>query len=339
MENNRYAGAIGMEILINEQKLDFTLEKEENVGEVIQGLEKYVEENGNIIVSIYVDDAEVSPDCDTEPFSRDLNSVKEIKVRTSSTLECAFTTLLTIGDYITAILNERLGADLIKNYDSIMEGMKLVREGLLDVLRSLNVKAMSVMHEEAPFADTLLTLSAFVEEYDRKYIDAEGASRLSTTLKNIIAFIPKIFGWAVVKNIHIFVVDEQKIFTYLRPVVADLHRLCTLSSDKFEKIGTNLQLGEDKNAMQDLFTITELLEDIIAVVTFVKNTSPAGVENILKEEGGVEEVFHELGVHLKEVESAFRDGDMISVGDILEYEARPLFDRLVGAVEKIYKIV
>ncbi len=328
-----------MEILINEQKLDFTLEKEKTVGDLIQGLEKYVQENGNIIVSIYVDDAEVRLDCDSEPCSRDLSSVGKINVHTSSTLECALTTLLTMGDYVTAILNECLDADLIKNYDSIMEGMKLVREGLLDVLRSLNVKAVSVMYGDAPFADSLLTLSDFIEEYDRKYIDAEGASRLSNLLKNIIAFIPKIFGWAVVKNIHSFAVDEQKVFTYLRPVVEDLHKLCTVSSEKFKKIGTNLQLGEDKKAIQDLFTIIELLEDIIAVVTFVKNTSPAGAENILKEEGGVEEVFHELSVHLKEVEAAFRDGDMISVGDILEYEARPLFDRIAGAVEKIHKIV
>ena len=48
-----------MEIIVNERKLDFTLEKEENVGEVIRGLEKYVQEHGNIIVSVYVDNEEV----------------------------------------------------------------------------------------------------------------------------------------------------------------------------------------------------------------------------------------------------------------------------------------
>jgi hypothetical protein len=328
-----------MEILINERKLDFTLEEEQNVGEVIRGLEKYVQENGNIIVSIYVDDEKVRLDCDSTPCTQDLNAVKKIEIKTSSLLECALNTLLTIGEYVTTILNEYLAADLIKKYDSIMEGMKLIREGLLDVLRSLDVKAMSVLHEDASFADTLLTLSSFVEEYDRKYIDAEGAARLRSLLKNVLAFIPKVFQWAMIKNFRNVSSDESKVFVYLQPVIEDLHRLCTISSGTFEKIGTHLQLGEDKKALQDLFYITELLEEIVAVFIFVKKIAPPGAEKILKEGGGAEEVFHELSVHLKEVETAFRDGDMISVGDVLEYEARPLFDTLVDVVEKIHKIV
>jgi len=328
-----------MEILINERKLDFTLEKEENVGEVIRGLEKYVQKNGNIIVSVFVDDAEVRLDCDSEPFTSDVNEVKKIEIKTSSFLECALNTLLTMGEYITTILNEYLGADLIKKYDSIMEGMKLIREGLIDVLQSLDVNAISVLRGDASLADTLLTLSSFVEEYDRKYVDAEGAARLESLLKNILAFIPKVFGWAMVKNFHNVSFDEPKVFVYLHPVIEDLHRLCTTSSGKFEKIGTHLQLGEDKKALSDLFYITELLEEIVAVFTFVKKTAPAGTENVLKEGGGAEKVFHELSAHLREVETAFRDGDMISVGDILEYEARPLFDTLAEVVEKIHKIV
>jgi len=328
-----------MEIIVNERKLDFTLEKEENVGEVIRGLEKYVQEHGNIIVSVYVDNEEVRLECDSEPCTLDVNEVKKIEIQTSLPLECALNTLLTMGEYVTAVLNEYLDTDLIKTYGSIMEGIKLIREGALDVLRSLDVKAMSVLYEDASLADTLLALSSFIEEYDRKYIDEEGASRLRVLLINFRAFIPKIFQWAMIKNFHTVSLDEPKVLAYLHPVIEDLHRLCTVSSGTFGKIGTHLQLGEDKKALEGLFYLTELLEEIVAVFAFVKKADLEGTENVLKKGGGADKVFHKLGAHLTDVEKAFRDGDMISVGDILEYEALPLFDALVDIVEKIHKIV
>jgi hypothetical protein len=48
-----------------------------------------------------------------------------------------------------------------------------------------------------------------------------------------------------------------------------------------------------------------------------------------------DQLFHSLSCKLKEVEKAFKERDMITVGDVLEYDIKPLFESIMGRLEKI----
>jgi hypothetical protein len=54
---------------------------------------------------------------------------------------------------------------------------------------------------------------------------------------------------------------------------------------------------------------------------------------------GYEELFKGLTCKLKDIEKAFREGDMITVGDELEFEVKLLFESLTGWLQKIYELM
>ena len=321
-----------MEILINNEKLDFKLEKEKNVGDIIKGLENCVLENGNVIESISLDNRIIPYDYSSFEFRENISEVNELKIITSNQIELAVNTMVTVGEYINKLLDEYIRIDSLKYYDAILEGLKLIYEGTLDSLRILKIKSMVVVEKEGrTFADILLEMGNLILKYEKKYIDADGIKILKPLLESLLYTIPKVFKWAVVKNYSMFsTLEKTRIISYLKMIFADLYIICSSSVNKFEDIGRNLQLGEDRNALNDLFYLTELLDEVISVLRITKLLLP-----MLSSDDNCDGLFQEMTNQLKDIERAFKDGDMITVGDILEYEVRPLFEKLLDLLKKL----
>ncbi len=326
-----------MEILINEEKIEFELETEKNVGEIIKGLESWIAENDNVIESISIDSVTVPFDYNCSEFRRSISLVKELKVITLPQIELAVNTIVSLGEYITRILSEYDDSDSLTYYDSILEGMKLIYSGIVDSLRILNVNSIVIVNRKGiTLKDVLLEMNEFILIYEKKYIDSEGIKKLKDLLKNMLYFIAIVFKWAVIKNILFFKDwDKTRTSSFLGDIFQDLSYVCSSSFQKFDSISKDLQIGRDRKALGDLYYITELLDEVISILKITKIMYTIDFKSMLISDKSIDDLFYEITDRLKSVESAFKNGDMITVGDVLEYEIKPLFKQIPELFEKM----
>jgi hypothetical protein len=326
-----------MEILINDEKIKFELETEKNVGEIIKGLESWIAENDNVIESISIDSVTVPFDYNCSEFRRSISLVKELKVITLPQIELAVNTIVSLGEYITRILSEYDDSDSLTYYDSILEGMKLIYSGIVDSLRILNVNSIVIVNRKGiTLKDVLLEMNEFILIYEKKYIDSEGIKKLKDLLKNMLYFIAIVFKWAVIKNILFFKDwDKTRTSSFLGEIFQDLSYVCSNSIQKFDSISKDLQIGRDRKALGDLCYITELLDEVISILKITKIMYTIDFKSMLISDKSIDDLFYEITDRLKSVESAFKNGDMITVGDVLEYEIKPLFKQIPELFEKM----
>jgi len=72
-----------MEIKINDSPLDYSLDNENTLGEVLANLEGWLVNSGHRIVNLFIDDTEVDASMLEEAFSKKLDTIKSIKIKTN----------------------------------------------------------------------------------------------------------------------------------------------------------------------------------------------------------------------------------------------------------------
>jgi hypothetical protein len=330
-----------MEILINDEKIDFKLEAEKNLGEIVRGLEEWVLKNGHVIESISVDNRVIPVDFNSSEFKSEISAIKELKVVVSDHVKLALKTFLTVGEYINKVLRDYTGPDSIKHYDSLLEGLNLVYNGIMNSLKILRIRAIAVVNDDSSVLDeALLEMNEFIRVYEKKYPDAEGIARLKILLKKMLDFLPEIYKWAVIKNYSSVQKQEKvKVSAYLKDIFHDLQSLIMHSIHRFAEIGKNLQIGEDRKALNDLFYLMELLDEVISLLKITDEIYSISQKLEKDSENFIEVLFHKMTGCLKEVENAFENADMITVGDILEYEIKPIVERFPDLFRKIDEFI
>jgi hypothetical protein len=141
--------------------------------------------------------------------------------------------------------------------------------------------------------------------------------------------------WAILKNsLDDGIVNGLEV-SFLKTALGDLEIICGRTLGVFEKIGENLQVGRDGEALGDLFYITELMDEIIYVLQFFMSAYSMDNSVFSQSDIGIEELFSKVSTALKGVEEAFRGEDLITVGDMLEYEIKPLFESMIDLLHRL----
>jgi hypothetical protein len=95
-------GATGnlMEIKINNNTLDVSLENEKTIGDVLTGLEQWLTDTGHRISEIRIDGQPVTASMINDIFSREINSVKSIDINTNVIAELIAASLINLSEDI-----------------------------------------------------------------------------------------------------------------------------------------------------------------------------------------------------------------------------------------------
>jgi len=89
-----------MEILVDGKIVDFTLESEKTVNEIITSLEQWVTGSGHRISGLSIDGKTVDSSSLENVFSMDIDSINKLEIKTSSIADLTAETLLKILDNI-----------------------------------------------------------------------------------------------------------------------------------------------------------------------------------------------------------------------------------------------
>jgi hypothetical protein len=325
-----------MEIIINDEKLDYTLEGEKNLGDILRNLENWVNENGGIINHISVDEKDISLDVHSEFLNRTISSISSLRVQTSSWFDHAVSALQTVGVYIDKVIYKYLNSRDIDDYDLILEGIRLITEGVERSLKILHICDLVIVDRRGhSLRQTLQNMALLIDQYEKRYIDVKDRNDLGDMLTALRRFLPKIINWAVLKN---SLNDNGRIgldATFLKTALDDLEKIADQTLGMFEAIGEKLQIGRDGEALKDLCTVTEIMDEIIYLLQFFMTAYSMEGEAFTLSGVHLEELFSKISESLREVENSFADEDLISVGDILEYDIKPHFSTLISLLHRI----
>jgi hypothetical protein len=326
-----------MVIHMNRHFLDFDLENEKNLMDVLLGLEEWAAENGEIIQKVLVDDIYIPLEAEAQELQRDVSSIGKIDVFTATKEQHAIETVYTLTEYVKIILNEYLKGEGIEAYDDIMESLRLVYDGIVEILKVFNINDLFVIDNKKKSLRLVLNeIRALSENYEKKYFDKEGKDALKAVMKELLPLLPKLVKWGMIKNLSkLPLIQEEKKTEYFKEIVDDFYTILKKEAPIFEKIAENLQIGKDAEALDDVCRITEILDEYIVLFRIAKEGFKIELEGLRIKDKTIEDLFADILGRLKDVSEALKHGDMISVGDILEYETRPLFEILVELLGQV----
>jgi len=330
-----------MKILINDKNIDFTLEQEEKFGDVIKDLEKWITQNDNVIRHVRVNNKIL----DLEDFNVEnrmkIEDIKKVEIVTSNKIELAFDTLETINQYratIISMFDDDIN-EIINRNDEILEGISLILEGFQLSLKILNINPIVVINNKGKKLDViLLDLDRIINEYEKRYLDESAIDLIGVIMSDIEEYLLKVHKWGIVKNFKKIKNETIDEIPFIGEILKDLLIVCKEADKKFEEIGTDIQIGEDLKAFKGIYYLSDIINEIIEVFRVIKGIVIKNNRDIL-EDLEAEKIFENITEYLKEVEKSFHINDLVTIADIIEYELKPLFEKLIGLIDKIADLI
>jgi hypothetical protein len=89
-----------MQLTVNGQVIDITLENEKNIGEVLTALEQWLTDSGHRIAGLGIDGQKISASMLETVFSKEINSVKALDIHTDVLADLTISSLVTLLDDI-----------------------------------------------------------------------------------------------------------------------------------------------------------------------------------------------------------------------------------------------
>lgn len=319
-----------MDILINDQKIQYELEGEEHLGEILTGLERWIAGNRNFIQKLAVDRQPVLPE-QLDQLQQRVSKVQTVEIHTQHLLYLAAESLETLQDYMH-YLDERLlrGKTVIENHDRILEGLDMAVETLNRSLHLMGVHAAVVFKrgtgEQKSLEDFLGELQKLRKELTRRYIGEQDAEELRNVLVATSDLFPKLVQWALLKeNLK---EGQEYDRDFLSEALRDLHRAAMGRTGIFEEIGEHLQVGRDQPAFGRLASLLEFFHELVTVLSLAQT-------EFQRDDETIPSLLTEIKGILEEVEQAMKDADMVSVGDLLEYDLQDRYCTMLQYMETL----
>jgi len=300
-----------MDIFINDHQIDFQLENETLLFEVVEGLSSWASDDGVHIQSILFDDNKYSAD---NPVCREttIDSIRKLNITAKSRMEIHEENLQLLYQYISLLMkaiegkNIRLVKDLQADADSIT---KLLAEFLGEI------------------RDSGETISRRLYE-NLMIIDPEAIDEGS---EQHLALNTQLVSLKIILN--------ERILELANPLgeLAKTTRAMKISISEINDISVLLQTGKDREALNSIIKFSELSQKFLRIYPLLKTGGIVDIEALTIDGKDFSDYYLDLNAILSELLEAFTANDSVLIGDLLEYEVAPRIESLVAALDSIQK--
>ena len=283
-----------MNLKINGETVNFSLEKEKTLAEVMQGVQEWLGSAGFVISGVLADGRDllsVSPGIwGTTP----VDSVQEIDVQALCTADMKVEHWQTLDIWLAMLADEVKAPgpaleELLANLPETTEGMKanpflpLGADAMDRFMRTFEGKGTAEVRRFSPEQrqEAAGLIQAMRTELSRRITDAaqpqEALSRCLSDLRTRVEQLPE--------------------------------------------VSVLLQTGKDKAAMETVIGFTDTVQSVLALVPFLPPDPERG------------RLIADLTPILRDLAAAFGAKDSVLIGDLLEYEVAPRVTRLMPLLE------
>ena len=293
-----------MNILINDVPISFELESEQNIGEVVTGLTRWLTESGHHLDEVALDGRVVAPeeaDGDHTWRKAGIDTVETLSIRASSVHQLTVDQLETIINY-TDLLRRVAAEGSAEQLQSVLEELPYVTEAIDRITPDL----AGLLDE--PLADSP----------DRSDHVRAALSRRAGEMSRLIG---------------------QRQRELLEPEHELRHTVTALKTmlPAIEAISTQLQTGKEREALEMVARFAELAGRLLRILPIAAGTNPSITTDTVGDRS-MTEVLSTLPDLFRELEEAMSGGDLVLVGDLMEYELLPQFADLSATLTRTLAI-
>ena len=273
-----------MIITINGEKIDYILETEKTVGNVVSGLTDWLEQSGMLIESVQLD-GDAAPMAEGEWKEKKIDAVETLAVNAVDRREGRVIQLETARDYFLLLKNS------IESGDE--ESLPELSAGFADLRRILpHLLDEGPDPSVLPRMDSVFAESGFPCPNREKPVDPESLAAEAEAVAALLEMRRR------------EIADPEKQAASAAVALASM-------AENLDDVAVKLQTGKDKAAMETIVRLTELLQAFMRPMAWI-----SGDEDVKK-------IVDDMTGILAELEEALKAGDTVLIGDLLEYEIKP----------------
>jgi len=294
-----------LKIYVNDFELDFKLETEKNLSQVIDSLREWLAGEGHHIQEVKVDDLFLNWDRPETWNTRELTGIETIRVSSINNMELRVQYLHALHQFFTLMkrsLEEKnlpLLKEILGDYGSVKLYLNIVFPPASD-------------SGSATLADKI----------DRFLMD----SGLLTGEK-----IPDNTNELLILVSNLAVLISELIREITSPLTEILNTATLLNQlvPRMGDVSVLLQTGKDKDAMETVIRFTELSQKLIRIYPYLKAQGYLDTENARIQDLPFDDYYKDFNRILLELTRAFSANDSVLIGDLLEYEIAPRLEGLI----------
>ncbi len=317
-----------MNIYINEEKIDTTLNGETQLSQVIDQMTQWIENNGKYLLHFTVDGKEVSS---SEIQDLEVSTTERLDFFIGEELDMIENSLVELDSYVDKVGNTLVGRDSLTEQESndLKEGMPWIESMIFATknILHLNLSLIRPMGNGKNVEEIIVSLK-------------EGSSQLDS-MQSIEAFLENL------RDLKLFLMDLSGRLALVRLSDVELKEIISGFLDRFESVkkdfmlvNENFQSGKDHLANEILTdAISDLNSVISAIVTIQQRYANVVWSDISIDGKTFSEISLQLNQTLGSVAQAMEKNDIVLAGDILEYELPDLLEAFYPFLKEVIQKV
>ncbi len=279
-----------MDIKINGQTLDVTLENEKTAYDIIDSIIHELNGKDSIISSIEIDGHFYSLD-DEGLKSISIDNIKFINIEIAKKEELVISLL---DECKNMLFN--ISGDMKKNGFSHSKEFNDLFQWVIETIDSINQISQFKMVEAKLLISTINQIIDYLNGDQKELSKIE---TLTSIIENLVTYLDAI----QLKISTNFSVSKDQVTESINGCV-----------ELLPEISEAFQMGRDKEALSKINTVISVLE--MCCIYLRKNLS--GFSSSERDE--IDGLYNEINALLSRIVEAFENGDVVLLGDLLEYE-------------------
>jgi len=305
--------------VVNNEKIDFTLENERTLGEVVAAVEAWLNKSNLIVASINLDlrdSAKQERDLTEEPeeswSGTSIDGIERLLITARLVTEIQFSNIQTVLSYL-----DLLKSAVEKRDQSNIEDLLQGRE---DTFKSLNLIYASSLNP-----------SSFQEINDlRSLLEGAGAETILAWPDGV-----RERSLDIIEVLEGMLSERLNEMTNPFPVLASSIRELELTSNEIKGVSVLLQTGQEQKAMAAIIEFADLSQRLLRVLSSLEESSHISLKELKIGEERARSFFADFNGILRELLGAFDTKDTVLIGDLLEYEVAPRIELFLSFLREV----
>ncbi|MCK5675265.1 MAG: hypothetical protein KAH95_17925 [Spirochaetales bacterium] len=299
-----------MEITLNSEPFDVTIENEKTLHELFKGLSEWLNGSGYEITGLVKDKQELElNNNDWENIL--LDTINNLDIKAISGLDKYISDLQTLYQYVTLLQNA-----------IIAENRALTTDLLSELSYITSTLDSFLTKKDLPVYGTII-LQERINDFLNKNTKPEKSKNDLIEILNKLSLI-----------LQTRIKEATSPFLELQTASEQLKNLIPSISD----VSVMLQTGDDKKAMDSVLNFIDLSEKLIRLFPFLKEIGYTDIRKGSIDSESFNDFYTDLNGILIELVDAFNINDSILIGDLMEYEIAPRVNKLLEYVKLIEKV-
>ena len=318
-----------MELYINSEKTMFEIENEKNSFDIVHALSDIFakQKSKEFITKIIINDIEFSF-ADEEKLKKfSFDKISKLEIETSDIYGITILSLDQIKNFISLLFNiysKKEANDVLKNMEDYIVWMK---KGISQIFNIFPEKEKT-SDKEKDFNDKCDNLIEIISKNNNGNLSESQTEKILAVINNLNEDLTDIRKWLIETY---KLPDREFIQNNLKKTINDIDVILP----KLETIPVLFQSGEDKETMNIIQTLTDILEKSISMFILFKETFKLHMDKFTVKEVTFELFFKTITDHLKQLMDALQNNDSVMIADLLEYEFIPNLNEIKSILLKI----